>query len=350
VKNPSGKKLEKLVFGMFDQMVEGADKYVTEQGSTWLIFAKEKKWVVEFTKDKTLWFNYNLFKSELELIGKDCVEEKDLIKNWFESRFLNTNKVNRTSEFWRLQELNVEDTIQNGVRHTCSSPVQHFESVEDTIQNGVRHTDYFEYTNNTLVEDTIQNGVKETTPSGYLGSIEMKGKIVHQIESPKQNNEVEDTIQNGVKDTHFNFQSGLIQVEDVIQNGVRHTEEGIFAMQSKIEDTIQNGVRHTNLSVKVKANQVEDTIQNGVRHISKRLQKPFRSIKDAIQNGVKETRFQKSSNLYRIEDTRTLWGKSGDEGVVEYIIQEGVKDIIEDSYPHKHRVEGVIRNTNKYGI
>ena len=208
---------------MFDQMVEGADKYITEQGSTWLIFTKEKKWVVEFTNDKTLWFNYNLFKSELELIGKDCVEEKDLIKNWFESRFLNTNKVKRTSEFWRLQELNVEDTIENGVRHTCMT---------------------------------------------------------------------------------------------------------LHCLSNLVEDTIENGVRQTN----------------------KRLQKPFRSIKDAIQNGVKETRFQKSSNLYRIEDTRTLWGKSGDEGVVEYIIQEGVKDIIEDSYPHKHRVEGVIKNTVKDGI
>ena len=289
MKNPSGNKLEKLVFGMFDQMVEGVDKYVTEQGSTWLIFTKEKKWVVEFTKDKTLWFNYNLFKSELELTGKDCTEEKDLIKNWFESRFLNTNKVKRTSEFWRLQELNVEDTIENGVRHTTFLPNCPNGWVEDTIQNGVRHT-----------------------LAGF----------------PHHSLELEDTIQNGVKDTHFNFQSGLIQVEDVIQNGVRHT----------------------NLSVKVKANQVEDTIQNGVRQTSKRLQKPFRSIKDAIQNGVKETRFQKSSNLYRIEDTRTLWGKSGDEGVVEYIIQEGVKDIIEDSYPHKHRVEGVIKNTVKDGI
>ena len=223
MKNPSGKKLEKLVFGMFDQMVEGADKYITEQGSTWLIFTKEKKWVVEFTNDKTLWFNYNLFKSELELIGKDCTEERDFIKNWFESRFLNTNKVKRTSEFWRLQELNVEDTIENGVRHTCMT---------------------------------------------------------------------------------------------------------LHCLSNLVEDTIENGVRQTN----------------------KRLQKPFRSIKDAIQNGVKETRFQKSSNLYRIEDTRTLWGKSGDEGVVEYIIQEGVKDIIEDSYPHKHRVEGVIKNTVKDGI
>ena len=72
MKNPSGKKLEKLVFKMFDQMIEGADKYTTKQGSTWLIFTEDKRWVVEFTKDKTLWFNYNLFQSELVLIGKDC--------------------------------------------------------------------------------------------------------------------------------------------------------------------------------------------------------------------------------------------------------------------------------------
>jgi len=224
VNNPSGKKLEKLVFGMFDQMIEGADKYVTEQGSTWLIFTKEKKWVVEFTKDKTLWFNYNLFQSELELIGKDCTEEKDLIKNWFESRFL-----------------------------------------------GIKP-----------VEDTIQNGVKETTPSGYLGSIEMEGKIVHQIESPKQNNEV------------------------------------------------------------------EDTLQNGVRQTSKRLQKPFRSIKDAIQNGVKETKGFRVPTIDLVEDII-------ENGICdvkhscdfEKIV---VKDIIEDSYPHKHRVEGVIRNTVKDGI
>ena len=212
---------------MFDQIIEGVDKYVTEQGSTWLIFTKEKKWVVEFTKDKTLWFNYNLFKSELELIGKDCVEEKDLIKNWFESRFLNTNKVKCTSEFWRLQELNVEDTIQNGVRHTISKGHVPSKAVEDTIQNGVKQT--------------------ELSKRDFF---------------PK------DILQNGVKDTLF----------------------GVDPDEGRVEDTIQNGVRHTNLSVKVKANQVEDTIQNGVRQTNKRLQKPFRSIKDAIQNGVKDTK------------------------------------------------------------
>ena len=174
--NPSGNKLEKLVFGMFDQMVEGSDKYITEQGSTWLIFTEDKRWVVEFTKDKTLWFNYNLFQSELELIGKDCTEEKDLIKNWFESRFLGIKPV--------------EDTIQNGVKHTAELYYRKGLYVEDTIQNGVKHTSFFRSFGRLLVEDTIQNGVKHTV--GY--------KFTNQ-------KDVEDTIQNGVN-TPLVFNNG----------------------------------------------------------------------------------------------------------------------------------------------
>ena len=154
MKNPSGNKLEKLVFGMFDQMVEGSDKYVTKQGSTWLIFTEDKRWVIEFTKDKTLWFNYNIFQSELELIGKDCTEEKDLIKNWFESRFLGVKPV--------------EDTIQNGVKHTNFPELFDIHKVENTIQNGVKHT-YIDNSNQGWrVEDTIQNGVKNTAMVYFL--------------------------------------------------------------------------------------------------------------------------------------------------------------------------------------
>ena len=197
MKNPSGKKLEKLVFGIFDQMVEGADKYITEQGSTWLIFTKEKKWVVEFTNDKTLWFNYNLFKSELELIGKDCVEEKDLIKNWFESRFLNTNKVNRTSEFWRLQELNVEDTIQNGVRQTNKRLQKPFRSIKDAIQNGVKDTKKSHWIKSIEAEDIIENGICDVKHSYDFEEIVVKDIIE---DSYPHKHRVEGVIKNTVKD------------------------------------------------------------------------------------------------------------------------------------------------------
>ena len=151
--NPTGNKLEKLVFGMFDQMVEGADKYVTKQGSTWLIFTEDKRWVIEFTKDKTLWFNYNLFQSEFELISKDCTEERDLIKKWFESRFLNKPKVQDTLHALRRNHNIVEHTIENGVKATSVKlyPLHH--EVDDAIQNGVKQT-----RGDTLVKTPLKMG------------------------------------------------------------------------------------------------------------------------------------------------------------------------------------------------
>ena len=118
MKNPSGTKLEKIVFGMFDNMVKGVDTYVTKQGSTWLIFTEEKKWIVEFTNDKTLWFNYSSFQKELELIGKNSNEETNLIKKWFESRFLYIPKVEDTFEPFFNQDQYVENAIQNSVNKT----------------------------------------------------------------------------------------------------------------------------------------------------------------------------------------------------------------------------------------
>jgi hypothetical protein len=258
VKNPSGKKLEKLVFGMFDQMIEGADKYITEQGSTWLIFTKEKKWVVEFTNDKTLWFNYNLFKSELELIGKDCTEERDLIKKWFELRFLNTPKVKNTDKW-------ADDCLPR---------------VVDTIQNGVKDTLFGVDPDEGRVEDTIENGVKETTPSGYLGSIEMKGNVVHQIESPKQNNEVEDTIQNGVRQTNKRLQKPFRSIKDAIQNGVKDTKKSHWIKSIEAEDIIENGICDVKHSYDFEEIVVKDIIEDSYPHKHR--------VEGVIKNTVKD--------------------------------------------------------------
>ena len=93
--NPTGKKLEKLLFGIFDEAIQGVDTY-NHNGSMWLIFTDEMRWVVEYTKSQTLWYNYYFFKQEMEIIGLDCVENRDLIQKWFESRFLNKLKAQDT--------------------------------------------------------------------------------------------------------------------------------------------------------------------------------------------------------------------------------------------------------------
>ena len=191
--NPTGKKLDKLLFGMFDDAIQGVDTY-NHNGSMWLIFTDEMKWVVEYTKEQTLWYNYHLFKQEMEIIGLDCVENCDIIKKWFESRFLNINPV--------------EDTIQNGVKHTSVRPLQWLETVEDTIQNGVKHAYVVEGQRQLPVKDTIQNGVKETCESESTRSISLRL-----------------AIQNGVKHCEDgDWLDGDERFEDIIQNGVKEMQ------------------------------------------------------------------------------------------------------------------------------
>ena len=249
MRNPTGKKLEKLIFGIFDDASQGVDKY-NHNDSLWLIFTNEMRWVVEYTKDQTLWYNYNFFKDEMDLIGLNCVEDKDLIKKWFESRFLDMQKVKDSCEPFFDQDQYVEDTIQNGVKDTKSLSTSDVFHVEDTIQNGVkdtRRTRLINLSANQMVEDTIQNGVKHTQQ--YRTRCMMR---------------VEDTIQNGVKDIRRPLLPRTKRVEDAIENGVKHTEDGDWLdCDERFNNIIQEGVKETHDDCSNNISRVEGIVRIG---------------------------------------------------------------------------------------
>ena len=209
-------KIRKLIYGMFDDMIEGANKYETKS-STWLIFTDEKKWVLEFTKEKVLWFNYGTFQSELVLVGMDCVDSKDVIKEWFESRFLG---------------IEVENTIQNSVNHTESYPGLLFIEVEDTIQNGVKVISWLHpYANHS---------------NRYMDEIIQTGEGVKAVEDGYWKNALsaDEVIKNGVKYTDFSIRLNNNGVEETIQNGVKTMMSGSeWYHKDEVEEIIQNGVK-----------------------------------------------------------------------------------------------------------
>jgi hypothetical protein len=403
MKNPTGNKLEKLVFRIFDQMVEGADKYVTKQGSTWLIFTESKKWVIEFTKDKTLWFNYNLFQNELDLIGKDCTEERDLIKSWFESRFLNKPKVRATFNHAIDSNQAVEDTIQNGVKHTIDIEFRNKFIVEDTIQNGVKetqtrmwpplgavdetiqngvkHTDYGFDREESYIEDAIENGVKDVRTPG-VGDLESTMDFMNENNTLDVQKLLDDVIENGVKEAKEDRLFRTIRVMNTIKNGVKETKESMLESLEQIDhqvtnceitesinDAIENGVKETkeisNISLmseifKVNAKQA---IRDGVKELkawkSNRCEEhgyfelvdgiptytPMIQVKDVLENGVKEIQ------PLPARDGNRDWGLYYQrQGNLTKPHTEYVKEVIEDSYNHRGRIEGIIRNTDKDGI
>lgn len=234
-------KLKRPLFKLINQKTKSVDIY-HHGGSMWLIFTDEKKWVIELTKDGTLWYNHYFFQDCFKYLSLDVVENQHYITEW------------------------VEDIIQNGVINTTEFRLLIYTPVEDAIKNGVRDTFDVQVPLGVQVENIIQNGMKETIPSGYLGSIEMKGKIVHQFESPKQNNEVEDTIQNGVKHTAVIRGAQTPNVEDTIQNGIKETNWRTVDNFPEFEErVIQNGIKETWGYEKQPQQRVDQVIDQGTK-------------------------------------------------------------------------------------
>jgi hypothetical protein len=217
-------KRKEVLFEIINDVIDGMDIY-NHNGSLWLIKTEESKWAIEFTKDKSLWYNYSLFKNLFKAISLDLKENQKYVTEWFESRFLNMSKVEDCCERFFDQDQYVEDTIQNGVKETkrpllprnlkakyviengvketLKGYSQIRSGVKDTLQNGVRHTIVGSDQWRKIVEDTINNGVKHTEDGDWLDGDERIGDI----------------IQNGVKETYDDCSDNIARVEGIIRVG-----------------------------------------------------------------------------------------------------------------------------------
>ena len=270
-------KKKECLFEIVDDLANGMDIY-NHNGSFWLINTKELKWMIEFTKDKTLWYNYNIFKSLFKAMSLDVMENQVYITEWFESRFLNVYTVKTTVDPFFDQDQYVEDTIQNGVKYTKNQKLNDLSVVEDTIQNGVKHTEVKKENLTRKVEDTIENGVKHTWQMQIMD---------------------------------------MLEVEDVIQNGVMYTSELNDVQLIEVKDTIQNGVKRTNMDRWNGRHTIDNTIKNGVKingtYVGGKRQKE--NVEVVIDYGVKETYDDCSNNIARVEGIVRIGG----------VIQNGVK-------------------------
>ena len=269
--------MKRAINQLINKELKGVDIY-SHNGSMWFIFTKEKRWVFEYTKDNVLWYNYSLFNNVFNFVSLDVIENSEYITDWFTKNIL--DKPLSISGNKYVFEEGVISIIENGVKETEGVIGGNIPIVGRVIEDGVKNIWANEITNeynwsedfDREVEDIIQNGVKHT----------------HQV-CLDYFKRVEDIIQNGVKHTRSNIVDISLFVEDTIQNGVLSTCDGTCGKATQVEDTIQNGVKHTLDKDLSQSNLVEDTIQNGV--LSTRCLE-FRAsimVEDTIQNGVKHT-------------------------------------------------------------
>jgi hypothetical protein len=193
---------------------------------------------------------------------------------------------------------------------------------ERTIEDGVKDTKLHRLSRDISVISTIKNGVKETKES----MLESSEQIDHQVTNCEITENINDAIENGVKETKE-------------MKNDRNSHHGHFILEDDIPTYIPMV-------------QVQDVIENGVKEVKEisnisLMSDIFRVMaKQVIRDGVKELKelpdksgeFRGYGDYYRKQKDMT-------KPHTEY-----VKEVIEDSYNHMGRVEGVIRNTDKDGI
>jgi hypothetical protein len=210
--------MDNLIYKFINQSVRNVDTY-QHNGSTWLIFTNDKKWVIELTKDKTLWYNYTFFKSIFDFFSIDVVENQHYITKWVEDSII--NGIKETQFNWHENKSWVNGVIQNGVNETLNTEYMPKVMVEDTIQNGVKGT------NGTLrrtllgVDDIIQNGVKQVEPLPAQDGNRDWGNYYHGKEDRTKpfNEYLDEAIRFGVKETHDDVYHHKGRIDGVIKGG-----------------------------------------------------------------------------------------------------------------------------------
>ena len=380
--------MEKIIHKLINEFTEGVDTY-THNNSTWLIFTETKQWVIELTENKTLWYNYNFFKSVFAYASLDCVQNQHLITKWVEDNVINKELTYVTLfRDARDRKQQFEDTLENGVRHTEDMVTNLF--VEDTIENGVKYTKMAHMKTDWSVDDTIENGVKETNGTlrrTLLGVDDIIQDGVKEIYEYKGfRGDVKDVIQDGVRDTQYSEYENQSWVNGVIKKGVKETKSDDFNVsQFLCEEVIDKGVKETKYhmsKLRVDAYKVIDIGVKETSHVD--VMKFFdNKMEDALKNGVKETKQKKNALLILDTSGRELILESHlvvrdgvrsstprqyvGENIIDKIINKGITDTIEcdwdvptdlikdvitegiketydDEYHHKGRIDGVIKN------
>jgi hypothetical protein len=304
------KKYKEILNKLFDAYTKDVELY-RNGGSIWLIFTENKKWVIELTKEETLWYNYRFFNNIFRMLSLDLINNQDYITEWVEETIINgvkrvpsegrrgeqMGRVKDTKKGHNIHINSVGDAIQNGIKETISETENLPYDVEDAILNGVKMVVAGECERtNPSIEDIIKSGVKNRIKNTWTNMIPNEYDW-----SDDFNKELEDVIQNGVKETKpmDEWVNTNNIVNKVIVNGVKEVKpaytiiynpmncESVITEEKRIPDVtdvIRDGIKEVqplpaqdgNRDFGVYYNRQEDRTKPHTQYVN-----------DVIQNGDK---------------------------------------------------------------
>jgi len=212
-----------VIFKIINQFIKGVDTYYNN-GSMWLIFTDDKKWVIELTKDGDLWYNFYFFQDCFKYLSLDVVENQHYITEWVES--IIQNGVRETLLYDGFINFSVEDVIKNGIKEINHCSVSNDENAKNAIEFGIKETHEDAYHNKGRVEGVIENGIKETKGLGpsEVTTKEIEKVIKETIELPDKSGELNGYGEYYARQKNMTYPHTDI-VNDVITDGIKYIKK-----------------------------------------------------------------------------------------------------------------------------
>ena len=299
--------MKKIIDELIKCSIENADVYRWKD-STWLIFTKETRWVVELTDEGTLWYNYKFFKDLFKYVSMNLGQEMDgYIIQWANDFFYKDcahRSVAYPTDTARYETPNV---LKNGIKNVSRTRDTGEDYIEKIVDGGIKetqgrgknHGDEFEWHTRAVID----NGIKEVNQSDSIHrQRRAENEMGRMIKEAKPNR----VTVHGEKMDRFYYDpecnGNKTFMDEIIEGGVKEVKRSLMYSNSDVELIVK----------KVKPN-IEYSQQSGVFHpdcVANHVK-----IEKVIEEGVKKIYPDMDPEVYD-------WS---DEFKADIVIQGGMK-------------------------
>jgi hypothetical protein len=290
--------MKKIIDELIKCSIENADVYRWKD-STWLIFSKETRWVVELTDEGTLWYNYKFFKDVFKYVSMNLGQEMDGYIIQWANDFFYKDCAYRAAPYPRDKDrTKTYNVVENGIKETQG--------------RGKNHGDEFEWHTRAVID----NGIKEVNQSDSIHrQRRAENEMGRMIKEAKPNR----VTVHGEKMDRFYYDpecnGNKTFMDEIIKGGVKKVQRSLMYSNSDVELIVK----------KVKPN-IEYSQQSGVFHpdcVANHVK-----IEKVIEEGVKEIKPSIWTTKRGIDIDDLMC--SGNTTDISSIVKNGIKNIYPD--------------------
>lgn len=299
--------MKKIIDELIKCSIENADVYRWKD-STWLIFTKETRWVVELTDEGTLWYNYKFFKDLFKYVSMNLGQEMDGYIIQWANDFFYKDCAHRAAAYPRDKDrTKTSNVVENGIKNVSRTRDTGEDYIEKIVDGGIKetqgrgknHGDEFEWHTRAVID----NGIKEVNQSDSIHrQRRAENEMGRMIKEAKPNRV---TVHDEKMDRFYydpTCTANFTMLIDIVEEGVKEVKRSLMYSNSEIELIVK----------KVKPN-IEYSQQSGVFHpdcVANHVK-----IEKVIEEGVKKIYPDMDPEVYD-------WS---DEFKADIVIQGGMK-------------------------